>query len=655
MAGSACNSGGPGADCSCGGSCGCGGTCGGAAGTRRTTASNIPQRASSKCGAGGSSPVTRTHGTRGRTERPPAKIVRLFPDPIGALRPGGAPQGVLSLGLPGVGAVQSDASQSLLAAMQAARSSASADSRDLPAGKPAGRQRVIRDLAARLTPRRELPKKNRAETLKRAANGGSQITAAMCADRAGSVLLRHTPLAIGALDSTLFYTYGDASVRLPTSWVNAKLAELFSPDFEPFLAAAWLMGNMYYRGGSYVGRWEAWESHIGCYDLPDTGNDFFFWRTGRGAPWMLFAHALTLVGSYSDEIVDLSSGTPNGEGFGNFVRNSLLGYLPTHSTLHDKAPNRTVGTVWHFRTNDSRFLGLQADGVECGTGFGYADPELGLVASCGEPYDSWQTARLDNNTYGRFLYVNASSLTCGANAYTVSNSDNVFDHITFHPGDLWTDGKIFDELICVAWLADEYGREFGGSAAPELWDQADLLVRMALRKALSWGRLFIHEMGHAYDASGHCEKGCFMEVCAQRWACAVRADLGLGASQWYLIDGYDASENPICDSVGVDPSLACLSGGESDRGGPGMMCKIAQVGQPGSSFEFCASVCASPDLSYSWIPPGDGGAIERSPIPREVDCDSIQIISHPEASAFSEVCLRDSATGTVTSHGPESA
>jgi hypothetical protein len=117
--------------------------------------------------------------------------------------------------------------------------------------------------------------------------------------------------------------------------------------------------------------------------------------------------------------------------------------------------------------------------------------------------------------------------------------------VHYHGIDLAYTAFIVDWLLFVARVAIDFGDWLGnvdrydGRSRFDYHGLADDLGRYALCAVAERGKLFIHELGHAWLGGGHCEHRCCFEIAALHWRCRVSGLLGLPHGALYSTWGDD--------------------------------------------------------------------------------------------------------------------
>lgn len=414
---------------------------------------------------------------------------------------------------------------------------------------------------------------------------------------------------------SLTFNYGEVSFPVEIDWwVEYATEERWSSRDEA-LDVLW---KSFYELIPWTGAdWSDLDTLRGCFNCTTDPSEFLFWSAGYGAPHEVYLHALQLMAVFGGVINDLTSHSISGEGFKDAIANLLRDRPAIRHRNHKEKPGETINVRFHFVSKDSRFTDTQA-GVECGAGYDEALKDDDLRCP-GEGYDFW-TAQWIDGTHGLFLSTAESQSasfrdwpaqsTCldtsegtTSNAYTLDTDKVSYARVALRPDRLYFDGVLCDFLMFWARYAYDYWKK-RPNVRGEYRVAAERLARHALLRIIQWSRLMIHELGHVYNAHGHCAtKHCFMNHAGNLFACRVRAQLGLEIDPWELAltDGCEVINDTGCSSEEATYGASC-STPDPYHSHNKVLCNTTKPGQPYGKSSFCMMECQECEYDWDWPP-----------------------------------------------------
>lgn len=275
---------------------------------------------------------------------------------------------------------------------------------------------------------------------------------------------------------------------------------------------------------------------LGCWMI-DTDNDShgrsysMFFNDGNG-PRKFLHYALDLVRRFSDEIKDEWSGVTTCSGLRGYIEDVLDGEKGSTKTsgvgpctLNFRAVSETT---WLPNTTTNRYCGEEHERVDCGTASGmggaFDDWSQVLDHSYSEPVGA---TRIYTMKVKSGLPANWSEPEADYLGYTSPASGAVqvpANRLAFR-------GYQFDFTMFWARVALEYAYKKADWTA---WYAAWVYTRAAQSYIVEYGRMLVHEMGHAHmGQGGHCKgddgltTACCFDIAAEHWKCRVSSLLGL--------------------------------------------------------------------------------------------------------------------------------
>lgn len=283
---------------------------------------------------------------------------------------------------------------------------------------------------------------------------------------------------------------------------------------------------------------EVMDNLLGCWMI-DTDNDshgrtYSMFFSDGNAPRKFLHYALDLVRRFSDEIKDEWSGVTTCAGLRQYIEDVLDG---------EKGATKTSGvgpctiefravssTTWLPDVKAVRKCGESHEDVKCGSfpkDMGQSFDDWGGVMHA--PYVdhvrgvSYFQLMVSNEPWGPMLQPASEWLgwtTPEAGAVQVSANGLAFR------------GYQFDFSMFWARVALHYAYDRGDWGA---WYGAWVYARTAMTYLVEYGRMLVHEMGHAHmGQGGHCvgndgqlETACCFDIAAEHWKCRVSTLLGL--------------------------------------------------------------------------------------------------------------------------------
>lgn len=416
---------------------------------------------------------------------------------------------------------------------------------------------------------------------------------------------------------SLTFNYGEVSFPIDIDWwVEYATDERWSSRDE----AMDVLWKPFYELIPWLGAdWSDLDTLRGCFNCTTEPSEILFWNAGYGAPHEVYLHALQLMAVFGGVIDDLTSHTVSGQGFKDAVANILRGRTAIRHWKHAEKPNETINVRFHFVSFDPDGFKDTRAGVECGAGYDEAllDPK---VKCPGEEYNFW-TARWVDGTNGLFLSTAESQSASfkdwpaqsdcldrndgtTSNGYTLDNKQVSYARVLLRPDRLYFDGVLCDFLMFWARYAYDYWKRRPNVRGDYLV-AAERLAQHALLRIVQWSRLMIHELGHVYNAHGHCAtKHCFMNHAGTLFACRVRAQLGLEVDPWELVS---ASACEITNDTGCSTEKesygASCTPPDRYHSHDKVFCSTTKAGQPYGGSQFCMLGCQ--ECEYSWDFPED--------------------------------------------------
>lgn len=430
------------------------------------------------------------------------------------------------------------------------------------------------------------------------------------------------------------YGYRDITFCVTTEWLTQYVSDWYHvgdsvdssyglvSSVNDTLDAVWAS----YRSAMRAD-WSTLHGLLGCYNLPQNiGQTYLFFRDGWGAPHKFYLNTLQLIYTYS-QYLEVSTGSGNCRGFRTFVEQLLEGNSPARANRNDDEET----SCW-----------LRVNYVN--EGFGYENHPLHAwcwtpgrsdgtcdyrVGNGSRAWNDWGAEWVDD-AWCWNLDPDRDDGGCGT-APTASNHGGEGGrwNVNLHPVALASEAWVADHIMFQARMARDFGLyllyECLDSRGLDYLDKARYLGRYALRLFANHAGLIIHELGHVYLGSGHCEHDCCFDVAADNWACKVRGRLGLpmnAHSPWNAGD-YDESTRFVRDDHD-----GC---GSSGTGYTVWSCDIAEVGVDGSRARFCSTGCLR-DLDL--VPLGLHGTYDLNG--HLVDVDEQCPNPYPEKAPFEE-------------------
>lgn len=383
---------------------------------------------------------------------------------------------------------------------------------------------------------------------------------------------------------------GDVHLTFPLQWLYdhwRSIVDGTGPTQADIVEAIWGdVADSVRANGDASEEWAAkvMEKRIGCVNMPMDPTMWLFYQDGGGAPEAVILNTLRLIHANLDSVQDRFSGTDHGEGYAEFwgelLGSSLdlpdlpyrarhldrLGLVypsdwpgPARSELHDYHPGERRDVRLHFVSEDERYNGEDwADFGACGLP---KPQDLSSLLVGWRPWD-WE---------GGFYSIADACVETGGScpAYSVrglgspgafakDDPDLVLGHSFMKAQALQGTAFISDELMFWAraalafyWDSMDYPmaeRRYESHFLPAWW-----LGRMVLHYLVKPAYELIHEVGHVFNMTGHCSKGCFMELAGYEFQLAVTARYGIPIARVdYLYSGELPQE--VCVSVGFPGS-----------------------------------------------------------------------------------------------------
>ncbi|MBM4367816.1 MAG: hypothetical protein FJ102_16505, partial [Deltaproteobacteria bacterium] len=417
------------------------------------------------------------------------------------------------------------------------------------------------------------------------------------------------------LEISVGITHGSAVVSVPADFAAERTAALLSGSsdvlsWEDTLQVLWADFLSDARGAGITGTngTESWWGYlIGCWNIDPDPDQYLFFRDYGGAPYAMLAYTFSMLRTYSPWIRDRATGSHEGDGFGQAIREFLTApEAASHSRHHDERGH--AGQPWwhwvHAVSEDPDYTNTFPDLGACNTDLLLDDDTGSSIPETGDENEfelEWTTAS-DGVHYLRY-----TERMIAKRALTWSLDSQEYDHIIHHARTLAGYGRWCDVLMFYAWLAVEYCLE--AATLEECWQRVETHLRPAwalgrsvLRRVLALARLHAHEMGHSWNAHGHCSyddldvssapgKFYFMEAALAPFTCRVIAHLGLPTGAECVPSEGATERNPSCTRNGFEAT----SGVES--GSPLNFCHVHDMGIPGSSYTHCSSFwCADSEV-----------------------------------------------------------
>ncbi len=478
-----------------------------------------------------------------------------------------------------------------------------------------------------------------------------------------------TAAAPARLEISVGITHGSAVVSVPADFAAERTAALLSGSSDVLAWADTLQilwsdflsdaRNAGITGTEGIEPW--WGYLVGCWNIDPDPDGYLFFRAYGGAPYYVLGYTLTMLRTYSPWIRDRATGSHEGDGFGQALRDFLTApEAATHSRHHDE-PDHAGEPWWHWVhavSEDSNYTDTFPDVGACNTDVLLYDANGAPISATGNEHEfevEWQTGS------DGVRYLSYTDAAIGPAAQTWSGDALQYDHLFHHARTLAGYGRWSDVLMFYAWLSVEYC--LAAESVEECWRRVEshltpawALGRSVLRRVLQLARLHGHEMGHTWNAHGHCAdddgddddnetsdrpgKFYFMEAALAPFTCRVIAHLGLPTGTCVPSEGASNS-NPYCTPSGFE-----MTGPSEGSQNAVNFCFVRSPGVPGSAYTHCSTGWCDTDNA------GDGdcmvramGSIEHQLDPLDRDCQAITTCNHLGVGTPEQCCCGPSAPG----------
>lgn len=330
---------------------------------------------------------------------------------------------------------------------------------------------------------------------------------------------------------------------------------------------------------------------IDCWALPlDYGaTDGLFFRSGRGAPYQTVLHALRLVNHYGWSIRDTSASgnlcvAEGGQDTGQavFSMGMVQGLAMDHPMTSGKPCFLRVGVG----DNDDD-IGVTRVTTVCPDSVNREKERScsSRVRSTGYriELEKWDSFVLELSLdQGYPIWVANPSRPGGVGPVWGSWKGYSSDRGLVLLAPAWVSycGQVVDDLLYKAHLALDYAAYVGDA---DVEATARRFAGYALRVVAEVGEVLIHELGHKWSGSKHCdgEHKCCFDKAGQRWLCRCIAAQGLPHSVF----------RPIVPTDFPSGSVSFLGDSQCGDAYYGTSCTIADVGEAGSKWSFCNAGC----------------------------------------------------------------
>ena len=331
---------------------------------------------------------------------------------------------------------------------------------------------------------------------------------------------------------------------------------------------------------------------IECWNIPTNYGETYglFYRTGRGAPYQVLLHAIRMVNQYYGAIRDTSSTGSLCQSGGQSQGQALFTLGMVQGLGMDQPITGDNTCLLRIAVADrENSVGVTETTTVCPSSLNSSKTRScsSRVKLAGDAlrdhvphWDDFQvvTEYLDGFPY---WHADTSSSKPGPDTGPWKAFSASRGLVLFSPAFISYCGQVLDDLLLKAHICMDYGIYADDESAKQA---ASKFARYALRVVAEVGEILIHELGHKWAGTGHCEgdNKCCFDKAGQRWLCRVIAGQGLPFSAFTPTSPTDF------------PSTTSQHRTNAQCGGTayGTSCSVSSgLEQVGSSWSFCNDAC----------------------------------------------------------------